>query len=204
MPFILITCQNCGGQAQIEADRRTMCPYCGNALDAPAGDSGFAFAPDMQAAEQVQLAQPPVQQVSPAPQMNPAAFQYPPASARQPVQQFSPEQLAEGSKKRGFWYAMNIGMLLLQSLVLTFGIGLADYFYRERLGTLVILAWLLSIPVWAVFSALIRPDEAYLTGKPLLQNKKAQAVMHALVSIPATAAASGILYAFLEFLRFLF
>lgn len=208
MSMIQITCPNCGGTAQIEAGRDAMCPYCACMLSVPQ-KSDKAFAQDVQFAADVQFAPPPAQQVQPVQQVQPqqdpaAAYMYPPFSEPKPVRQYPPEQLAEASKKRGFWYAMNIGMLLVQTLILTFGIGLADYFYRERLGVLVILAWLVSVPVWAVFSALIRPDEAYLNSGPILNSKKAQAVMHALLSLPATAVLSGVLYAFLAFLRFLF
>lgn len=108
------------------------------------------------------------------------------------------------AKKRGFWYAKNIAVLLLQTLMLSFGIVTADYFYRERLGTLVILAWLVSVPLWAVISALIRPDEAYLNRTPLPISKKAQAVMHALLSVPAAAMLSGMFCTALEFLRIIF
>lgn len=203
MSLISVTCKRCGRSAQIEAGLRAVCPYCGSALHVPAPDSGFAFAQD------VQSAPPPVQQaeqVQPerAKQDNPAAYMYPPFSEPKPVRQYPPEQLAEASKKRGFWYAKNIAALLLQTLMLSCGIVTADYFYRERLGTLIILAWLVSVPLWAVISALIRPDEAYLNRTPLLISKKAQAVMHALLSVPAAAMLSGMFCMALDILRIMF
>ena len=60
------------------------------------------------------------------------------------------------------------------------------------------------MPLWAVISALIRPDEAYLNRTPLLISKKAQAVMHALLSVPAAPLLSGMFCTALEFLRILF
>ena len=198
MSLISVTCERCGRSAQIEAGLRAVCPHCGSALHVPAPDSGFAYAQD------VQFAPPPVQQAERAKQDNPAAYMYPPFSEPKPVRQYPPEQLAEASKKRGFWYAKNIAALLLQTLMLSCGIVTADYFYRERLGTLVILAWLVSVPLWAVISALIRPDEAYLNRTPLLISKKAQAVMHALLSVPAAAMLSGMFCTALDILRIMF
>ena len=207
MSLISVTCERCGRSAQIEAGLRAVCPYCGSALHVPAPDSGFAYAqdvqfapPPVQQAEQVQ----PVQRAENAKQDNPAAYMYPPFSEPKPVRQYPPEQLAEASRKRGFWYAKNIAVLLLQTLMLSFGIVTADYFYRERLGTLVILEWLVSVPLWAVISARIRPDEAYLNRTPLLISKKAQAVMHALLSVPAAALLSGMFCTALEILRIMF
>ena len=204
MSLISVTCERCGGSAQVEAELRAVCPYCGSALHVPAPDSGFAYAQDVQSAPPpVQQAEQ-VQQTEQVQQDNPAAYMYPPFSAPKPVRQYPPEQLAEASKKRGFWYAKNIAALLLQTLMLSFGIVLSDYFYRERLGTLVILAWLVSVPLWAVISALIRPDEAYLNRTPLLISKKAQAVMHALLSVPAAALLSGMFCMALDILRIMF
>lgn len=204
MSLISVTCERCGRSAQIEAGLRAVCPYCGSELHVPAPDSGFAYAQDVQSAPPpVQQAEQ-VQQTEQVQQDNPAAYMYPPFSEPKPVRQYPPEQLAEASKKRGFWYAKNIAVLLLQTLMLSCGIVLSDYFYRERLGTLVILAWLVSVPLWAVISALIRPDEAYLNRTPLLISKKAQAVMHALLSVPAAAMLSGMFCMALDILRILF
>lgn len=118
MSLIQTVCPNCGGSTQIEAGLRAMCPYCGSELNALPPDSGAAFAQD------VQFAPPPVQQaeqVQPerAKQDNPAAYMYPPFSEPKPVRQYPPEQLAEASRKRGFWYAKNIAALLLQTLMLS-------------------------------------------------------------------------------------
>ena len=77
MPMINIICPKCGGQAQVEAGRSAMCPYCAYELNSSLADPGFAFAEDvqfaenvraaenMQFAQDVQFAQPPVQMQQP-------------------------------------------------------------------------------------------------------------------------------------------
>ena len=79
MALVTIICPNCGGQAQIEAGRSAMCPYCGRELSAQAAaQSGMAMAQEIQFAQDVQFAPPPVQQPERAKQDNPAAYMYPP------------------------------------------------------------------------------------------------------------------------------
>ena len=119
MPFINITCPKCGGQAQIEAGRSAMCPYCACELNAAAPDPGFAFAEDMQFAENlraaenmqfaqdVQFAQAPVQQpvqmqqpnAYASPQINPAQFINPAMPYQQPVQQYQQPVQAQYSQQ---------------------------------------------------------------------------------------------------------
>lgn len=224
MPFINITCPKCGGQAQIEAGRSAMCPYCACELNAAAPDPGFAFAEDMQFAENlraaenmqsaqdVQFAQAPVQQpvqmqqpnAYASPQINPAQFINPAMQYQQPVQQFPPQQLEAARKKRRQWHFLNLGMLAVQAVVLLFAIGMLDYFYNDDLGALLIVAWLFSLPVCAILSGAMRPDEAYIDRKPLFKRKIIQGFMHFLISLPVTAATAGILYAILNMLNYMF
>lgn len=217
MAFISITCPNCGGRAQIEAGRSAMCPYCACELNAQQEDQGFAFAKDMQfmqgmqaqdlqfaepdfAQQNMQFAQPPVQQpvmqqpnVFAAPQMNPAQY-----AAQMQYRQYSQADLQMAQKRRRQWHILNITMIAVQALVLTFAIGLVDYFFEDDLGVMLILAWLFSQPVCAILSGAMRPDDAYIDRKPLFRKKLVQTIIHFLISLPASAAAGGIFYAILR------
>ncbi len=219
MPMINIICPKCGGQAQVEAGRSAMCPYCAYELNSSLADPGFAFAEDvqfaenvraaenMQFAQDVQFAQPPVQMQQPdvfaAPQINPAQFINPAMQYQQPVQQFPPQQIEAAKKKRRQWHFLNLGMLAVQTIVMLIAISLIDYIYDE-MGALLIGAWLLSLPICAIISGAMRPDEAYIDRKPLFRSKSMQSLMHFLISLPATAAIAGILFAIMVFLDYMF
>lgn len=201
MSMISIICPNCGGTAQIEAGRSVMCPYCAYELNASQADPGFAFAQDVQfaqnmpPAENMQFAPPPVQQapmqqpqIYAAPQANPAQFRTP--------MPYTPAQLSEAMKKRGRWYFLNIALLVIPTLVLALGIGLEEF--GSDLGVPLILSWLLAQPLGGILSGTMRPDEAYIDKKPLFKHRSTQGFMHFILSLPATAASAGILYALME------
>ena len=201
MSMINMICPNCGGTAQIEAGRSVMCPYCAYELNASQADPGFAFAQDvqfahnMQAAENMQFAPPPVQQ---APMQQPqiyAASQANPAQFRTTMP-YTPAQLSEAMKKRGRWYFLNIALLVIPTLVLALGIGLEEF--GSDLGVPLILSWLLAQPLGGILSGTMRPDEAYIDKKPLFKHRSTQGFMHFILSLPATAASAGILYALME------
>lgn len=208
MPMINIICPKCGGQAQVEAGRSAMCPYCAYELNASQADPGFAFAQDMQfaenmqAAEKMQFEQQPVREMQPAQ----ADFYGAPIPA-QPVQQvnpaqfrtpmpYTPAQLSEAMKKRGRWYFLNVALLAIPTLVLALGIGLEEF--GSDLGVPLILSWLLAQPLGGILSGTMRPDEAYIDKKPLFKHRSTQGFMHFILSLPATAAAGGILFAVIE------
>lgn len=219
MALITVTCPVCGGQAQIEKMRGAMCPYCGSELRVPQENQGAALAaqPDMQMMQDMQFAEadkqfaqqqelmqqsmqfapPPMpqQNMYAAPQMNPAQF-------AAPVQQryYSEAELRAARKRCNQWRLLNLGMIAAQTLVMAFGIALVDYFYEDGLGGLMVIAWLFSLPVCGVLSGAVRPDDAYIDQKPLFKKKWVQSIMHFLLSIPASAAAGGILYAILRFI----
>ena len=224
MAFINIVCPNCGGKAQIESGRSAMCPYCACELNAQQEDQGFAFAKDvqfaqgMQAAQDIQFAepdfaqqmqfqQPPVQQpammqqpnVFAAPQVNPAQF-----AAPAQYRQYSQAELQTARKRRKQWHWLNIAMIAVQALIVTFGGILLDYFYEDDLGALMIVAWLFSQPVCAILPGAMRPDEAYIEQKPLFKKKLVQSIMHFLISLPASAAAGGIMYVILRIIAEIF
>ena len=178
-----------------------MCPYCAYELNSSLADPGFAFAEDvqfaqnMQAAENMQFAPPPVQQapmqqpqIYAAPQANPAQFRT--------TMPYTPAQLSEAMKKRGRWYFLNVALLVIPTLVLALGIGLEEF--GSDLGVPLILSWLLAQPLGGILSGTMRPDEAYIDKKPLFKHRSTQGFMHFLLSLPATAASAGILYALME------
>ena len=199
MPFISITCQNCGGQAQIESGRSAICPYCGNELKAMLDDSGFAFAPDMQAAENMQFAPPPVQQVPLPSETSYASISGNPAEFVQPPR-YTQAELAEAQRKRRQWTALNISMLVLEALLLGIGIAVEDFFYDFEFGwgAMMVFGWFAAQPICAFLSGLMRPDDADSDSKTIFRKKVLQGLLFILLSIPVTAAAGGILYAILE------
>lgn len=222
MSMMNIICPKCGGQAQIEAGRSVMCPYCAYELNTAAADQGFAFAEDaqfakaMQTAKEIDFAQQPVREMQPAqtdffgapvqqmqqpyaaPQMNPAQFaqqQMNPAQFVAPPQ-YSPAELAAAKKKRGQWYILNAALYAIPAIVLAIGIMLEEF--DGDAGVPLILSWLCAHPIGGFLSGLLRPDDAYIDKKPLFKHKSMQGFMHFIASFPATAAAGGILYAILE------
>ena len=110
MALVTIICPNCGGQAQIEAGRSAMCPYCGRELSAQAAaQSGMAMAQEMQFAQDVQFAPPPAQQaMQMQPQIQPDAMAMPQMQQTYQPQQYSapmytPDQLRQAEKMRNSW-----------------------------------------------------------------------------------------------------
>jgi hypothetical protein len=212
MAFITVICPLCGGQTQIEAMKGAMCPYCGSELNTAQGNQGFAFAPQPAAADQFSAAGPQYAgqpemmqqnvQFAPPPmpvqaQPNAMPMQY---GAPAQFRQYSPQEIAAAGKRRGQWRFLNIAMIAVQALIMTFSIALADYFFEDWLAGLMILAWLFSQPVCAILSGVLRPDDAYIAEKPLFKKKWVQSLIHFLISLPASAAAGGILYAILRFI----
>lgn len=193
--FVTMICPNCGGSAQIEAGRSAMCPYCASELNAANTDQGFAFAADVQyaqnAAQNTQFAPPPAQLPSAY-----AGQQISPVRYAQPERQYSQAELAAARKKRSQWHLMNTAMFLIQAAVLTGAVCLSDYV--SDYGIPAMLGWLLSLPVCGALSALMRPDEAYIEKKPMFRSKLLQGIMHFLVSLPASAVLGGMMYAILR------
>ena len=204
MAFVTITCPQCGGQAQIEAGRSAMCPYCGREITAPPADQGFAFAQDVQYAPPqqqaaVQFAPPPAQsavQYAPQQTQDPSVFSQ---SAQQPyaapVQQYHPQVLADAKQKRKNWYTINCAFMAFQTLLFAVGSLLASL--DVNVGVALILTWLLSLMLFAGISAAVRPDDAYIDKKPVCKSKVAWGIMQFLLSAMATSAIGAILFAIL-------
>ena len=194
MAFVTITCPQCGGQAQIEAGRSVMCPYCGREISAPPADGGFAYAPLPQDTQQaaVQFAPPPAQT---AMQMQPQAM---PAQQYQPqyyAPQYTQEQLLAAQQKRTNWYYTNAAMIGGQTLLFAFGVFLA--ILGSSIGTAMILTWVLSIPGCGLLSALLRPDNAYLEKKPMFKGRIAQGFAQLILGAATSAAVGAIVGAIL-------
>ena len=204
MAFITMICQNCGGQAQIEAGRSAICPYCGNEMTISAAETGSAFAQDVQyapppaqaavqqmqdpflqrAAMQQQAAMPmPQQNVMP---MQPAAY----------APQYTPAQLDQAAKKRHSWHFMNTAMIAVQALVLSLGVILDDH--HTDIGVPMILGWLMSQPACGFISGILRPDHAYLDRKPLFKSKVVQGFVQFGIGMAASAIGGGLLYAIID------
>lgn len=204
MAFITMICQNCGGQAQIEAGRSAICPYCGNEMSISAAETGSAFAQDVQyapppaqaavqqmqdpflqrAAMQQQAAMPmPQQNIMP---MQPAAY----------APQYTPAQLDQAAKKRRSWHFMNVAMVAVQALVFGLGIFLTDY--NEDIGVPMILGWLMSLPVCGFISGVMRPDQAYLDKKPMFKSKVVQGIMQFIIGAASSTIGAAILYTILD------
>ena len=192
MAFVTITCPQCGGQAQIEAGRSVMCPYCGREVSAPPADGGFAYAPLPQDMQQtaVQFAPPPQQ----------AAMQPMPAQQFQPQQyaapQYTQEQLLHAQQKRTNWYYTNAAMIGGQTLLFAFGVMLASL--GLGLGVALILTWVLTLPFGSLFSTIMRPYDAYLDKKPFVKNKVGWSFTHLALSAGTSAAVGAILFAILH------
>lgn len=112
------------------------------------------------------------------------------------VPQYRPEQLQAAQKKRRSWYMLNAAMIAVQTLVLALGIFCDDNGYD--IGVPMVLGWLLSQPICGFISGMLRPDEAYLEKKPVFRSRVLQAFMHTVMSLPASAAMGGILFAILQ------
>lgn len=200
MALVTIICPNCGGQAQIEAGRSAMCPYCGRELSAQAAaQSGMAMAQEMQFAQDVQFAPPPAQQaMQMQPQIQPDAMAMPQMQQTYQPQQYSapmytPDQLRQAEKMRNSWYSKVGIMMAVQALVMAWGIFFASAGWG--LGIAMILAWVLSLPFCAMWAAFSRPDQAYLDKKPMLKSKIAQGIFQFIFGAAASAAVGGILFA---------
>ncbi len=197
MAFVTITCPQCGGQAQIEAGRSVMCPYCGREISAPAADMNFAFAPapDMQQPVDVQFSPPPVQY---APQQVADPAQFTAAAPQQyaaPVPQYDPRVLAEAQQKRKNWYTIVGGLMAFQTLLFAVGVLLASL--DINIGVAMILTWVLSLMLFSPFSAAMRPDNAYIEKKPLCKSKVGWSILQFLLSASATSAIGAIMFAIL-------
>lgn len=194
MSFITIRCQNCGSTEMIESGRIAACSYCGMILNAPEEDSGFASAPDMQAAENMQFAPPPLQSAQIDEPMRGSTAEY-----IQPPH-YIQEELAAARRKRRRWYALNILMFVLESLLLGIGITVEDFLYNFEFawGALLVFGWIAAQPVCAFLSGFMRPDDAYSDCKPMFKHRIAQGLLFFLLSVPATASAGCLLYLKLE------
>ncbi|MBR3418610.1 MAG: hypothetical protein IKG82_07970 [Oscillospiraceae bacterium] len=199
MAFVTITCPQCGGQAQIEAGRNAICPYCGTEISLPAADGGFAYAPAEAQQRAAQFAPPPAQTVM----QDPSVFGNQPAvSPAQPYQQqyvmpqYTQEQLQTAEKKRRGWHFMNAGMAVIQALVL----GLVVF--MDSIGSdafvPLVLGWLMSLPVCGFISGMMRPDSAYLDKKPMFRSKIVQGIMQSIIGGAVSVFAGIILIAFMD------
>ncbi|MBQ6040992.1 MAG: hypothetical protein IJL32_09495 [Oscillospiraceae bacterium] len=205
MGLVSLVCPQCGGQAQIEAGRSAMCPYCGKELNTSLDRQSFAYAADpafgqdMQFAQDTQFAPPPAQQMQ-----QPMQMQQPDAMPLQQMQtgqmmqqmpQYSPAMLAEAQNKRKNWYVMNSALIGLQTLMLALGILLEES--GTRFGVPLILTWVLTLPGFGALSGLFRPDDAYIDRKPYCKSKFKQGITQFWMSAAISAGAGGILFAIL-------
>ena len=179
MAFVTITCPQCGGQAQIEAGRNAICPYCGTEISLPAADGGFAYAPLEAQQTAAQFSPPPAQAAVP---MQPQQA-FIPAQPYQPQQyavpQYTQEQLRLAEKKRRGWHFMNAGMAVIQALLLGLVIFM-DSIESDAIVPLV-LGWLMSLPVCGFISGMMRPDDAYIDKKPMFRSKIVQGIMQSII-----------------------
>lgn len=194
MAFVTITCPQCGGQAQIEAGRSVMCPYCAKELAAPSAEGGFAFAPQDVPQAAVQFAPPPAQAVV---QMQPqqAAMPAQPYQQQYVVPQYTQEQLQLAEKKRKGWQTMNAAFIGGQTLL--FALGLLYASLDLNFGVAMVLSWVLSLPVCGFLSGALRPDDAYLQKKPMFKSRIAQGFIQFLGGAAASAGVGAILFAIL-------
>lgn len=206
MAMITMVCPNCGGQAQIEAGRSVMCPYCGKELSEIESAGAFAYAPEKK--QDVQFAQPDVQ-FAPPPvpdlmQMQQPAVQQP-AAMPVPVQQeqfmtqqplyYTPDQLRIAQNKRKNWHIMNSALIGLQSLMMAVGILLTES--ESRFGVPLILTWLLTTFGFGAVSGISRPDDAYIEKKPFCKSRFGQGVTQFWMGAAISAVVGGILFAIL-------
>lgn len=205
MALITMVCPNCGGQAQIEAGRSVMCPYCGKELSEIESASAFAYAPEMQ--QNVQFAPPPAPDLM---QMQQSVLQQQtavqqPAVMPVPVQQeqfmtqqplyYTPDQLRAAQNKRKNWHIMNSALIGLQSLMMAFGILLTES--ESRFGVPLILTWLLTTFGFGAVSGISRPDDAYIEKKPFCKSRFGQGVTQFWMGAAISSAVGGILFAIL-------
>lgn len=194
MAMKTVICPFCGTQVQVEEGQYAHCPACATELNTAPAEGGFAFAPqDVPAAPDLQFAPPP----EPAP-MQPQQMQMPQQTGAVPMQpqyrvQYSPAQLQAAEKKRKTWHIMNCGLMGFQTLLFAFGVLFAAM--NRRFGIPMILTWVLTLPFFAIISAMKRPDEAYIEKKPM--SRIAHGILFLLLSAAATSAVGGILFAIL-------
>lgn len=207
MAFETFICPVCGGESQIEAGKHAVCPYCAKELIAsPAQD--FAFAPLPQYPQQpntgfaqnMQFAPPPV------PMQQPNVFVQPmpaaPFAAQAPQLQYSLEDIRTANQVRRQWKRRDRIVVLIQALILALCVGLNDF--GSNLDVPVMLAWMCTVPLSGVLSAVKRPDEAFIEKKPLFKHRLTHGIMHALFSIPASFLTGAALYAIAELLTEIF
>ena len=178
MAMKTVICPFCGTQVQVEEGQYAHCPACATELNTAPAEGGFAFAPqDAPIAPDLQFAPPP----EPAPMQPQYRVQY------------SPAQLQAAEKKRKTWHIMNCGLMGFQTLLFAFGVLFAAM--NRRFGIPMILTWVLTLPFFAIISAMKRPDEAYIEKKPM--SRIAHGILFLLLSAAATSAVGGILFAIL-------
>ena len=196
MELVTLVCQNCGTKAQPEAGRGVICPCCGNEMSPMPADTDAAFAQDMQ------FAPPPLpddeqthpqflQETQPLPELPIQPEQFASTAPR-----YTPEQLAQAKKKRGYWHFMNIAMPVIQAVVLGAGVTLNEA--DNNYGVLLIMTWLMSVPVCGFLSALLRPDDAYLDKPPAFKTKVMQGIIQSIAGTIISFAGAGSLCAIFE------
>ena len=177
MAFISIICPKCGGKTQVEAGRSVMCPYCACELNTQQSDQGFAFAQDVQFAQQtepeflretqfadLEFAEPDLMQQN-------IPFAQPPVQMQQQTAQYlyPQQQLAEAQNKRKNWHFINSSMIVAQTMM--FALGILFTVKGYRIGVPLILTWVLTLFGFGAVSGLTRPDEAYIEKKPFSRNR---------------------------------
>ena len=136
-------CPYCGAQVPAAPSQRFCCRGCGAALYA---DSEGAIRKATVLQQSDGAAQ---QTVQPAPQQ----------TVQQPTPQEVSEQQRAARSNRGGWYAGMAGMLLFQTLLFCLGQILDSK--GSIFGIFVKIAWLLTIPLFAVLAPALRPDGMY-------------------------------------------
>ncbi len=191
MAIKTVICPFCGTQVQVEEGQYSHCPTCATELNTAPSNDGFAFAPQgVPTAPELQFAPPPEHSTN-QPQQMQMPLQM--AGVVQMQQRYSPAQLQEAEKKRRNWTIMNCGLMGFQALLFAFGVLFASM--NKRFGTPMILSWLLTLPFFAIVSAMKRPDEAYIEKKPM--SRIVYGILYFLLSTAATATVGSILFAIL-------
>ena len=157
--MIEVQCPYCKALLRDQEAASAVCFNCGRWL----GPIGM-----MEGTQAVQFDNPPLMQHPAAQQYAQPPYAQPPyAPMQQPgpmAVQHTPEELALAKKKRNGWRLMNAAMLAIQTVVLALGILWDDKGYG--IGTAMVMGWLASVFVFAIVSAVARPDEAYIEKKP--------------------------------------
>lgn len=162
--MIVYCCPYCGMQSVTEQPQQVQCLNCGAVLYPGSGQlPGEQFVPDTagQTAGMQTMQQPyPQQMQQPYPQMP----QRIPAAAQE-----TPEQQRRAQKLRRGWRLSNAAMLMIQTFLV--GMGLFLDANDHALCPFLFLMWMATVPLFAILSPALRPDDAYKTKKPLIPNK---------------------------------